>query len=265
MRENMYVSLKIGEYSKQIFLIQYTKEGGFFIKDLIRIGKEDKNCLIFKAATDVLNHGKRTAAFKYSAFTSGEAKLTHHYDGRAHISGDGVESGYHDNGEPKGAALKSFPLNLNNDGGPVFSFLTWGCEFACRDAQERDFLLIPKDEYIHTADQHEDLNAYVVKGFYLLKEWFNPEDLILETVIYESPVEGSVELRIIPSPQNTPGVLGLLATKANHGFKDKFGFTLSGAPGSIYDKKYCDALCMVYPYQDTSGEHVNLNRISEIK
>ncbi len=254
-----YVSLNLGSLSKQIFMISYTKDGGFFIKDLIRQNVQDKKCLIYKFATDTDNHGKRTVTPSYRAFTTGEAKLTHHFDGSAHISGEGVLSGYDYNGKPKGAGIKSFPLNETNDGGPVFGFLVWGCEQSCRNAKKNDVVLTLNSSRIHSADINKELNGYTIEGFYILKALIKPNNPIPSKIIYHSAIVGYPELTIIPSPENIPGVIGLVATPSNHGFKEKFGFTLSGAPGQIYDKHFCDCLSIIYPLRETPKNHINLD------
>lgn len=254
-----YISLNLGSQSKQIFMISYTKDGGFLIKDLMRLNAQDKKCLISKFATDTDNHGIRTVDPSYRAFTSGEAKLTHHFDGRAHISGEGVVSGYNEDGTSKGAGIKSFALTSNNDGGPVFGLLAWGCEKSCRDSKANDIILILDSRHIHSAHANKDLNGYVVKGFYILKSCITPNNPIPPKVIYHNPIEGNIEVTIVPSPDNVPGVIGLLATPSNHGFKDEFGFTLSGAPGQIYDKHFCDCLSIIYPFQESSKDYKNLD------
>ncbi len=254
-----YIGLNLGNQAKQILMISYTKEGGFFIKDLIRINVKDKKCLIYKVVTDTKYHGIRTVTPSYTAFTSGEAKLTHHFDGNAQISGTGVISGYEKNGKPKGASIKSFPLNSINDGGPVFGFLTWGCDIACRNTKTQDIILTPELKYIHSSDTTKTLNGYAIKGFYILKKYISPNNPIPQKVIYNSPIEGEIELTIVPSPDNVPGVIGLVATPSNHEFKNEFGFTLQGAPGEIYDKHFCDFLSIIYPFQGTSKDQENLN------
>lgn len=245
-----YISLKTPTFSKQIFMLSYTKEGGIFFKDLVRISAQDKTCMISKITTDVTNHGVRTVKPSYVAFTSGEAKLTHHFDGRAQISGTGVLSGYEKDGTPKGASIRSFPLSSTNNGGPVFTFSAWGIEKACRDTKSNDIILTPETKYIHSLNNDRELNAYIVKGFYILKkpiqEWANSNE-IPPIIGFNSPIEGPVELSLVPSPENLPGVIGLLATFGHHGFQDDFGFTLQGAPGYIYNDKFCDGLSIIYP------------------
>ena len=199
------ISLQFNNSAKQIFKISYASDGGYFITDLIRYKQENKKCIIAKYACDVLNHGKRTVTPHYRAFTSGEAKLSHHFDGRAQISGTGVLSGYDCNGNPKGAAIQSFRLNKSNDSGPVFTFIVWGCSYLQRDIKENDILLIPNEKYIHSADKALPLNSYVVKGFYLLKSWFTSDQTELNRITFRSKIEGDVELTIVPSPPKTPG------------------------------------------------------------
>ena len=240
-------------------MISYTKDGGFFIKDLIRLNAQDKKCLIIKVTTDTDNHGVREANPSYRASTSGEAKLTHHFDGKAQISGEGVLSGFEKDGTPKGAGIQSFPLTTHNDGGAVFGFLTWGCQKSCRDSKSNDIILTPNLKYTHTSHSDKDLNGYVVKGFYILKKYISPNNQIPQKIIYNNPIEGDIEITIVPSPEHIPGVIGLLATFSNHGFKDEFGFTLNGAPGRIYDKHFCDCLSIIYPFQGSSKDDTKLD------
>lgn len=247
-KNKIYISLNLGFQSKQVFIISYTKDGGFFIKDLMRIVAIDKKCSIYNLTTDLNNHGNRTGIPNYNAFTSGEVKLTHHFDGNAQISGKGVLSGYNENGIGRGAAIKSFTLTENNDGGPVFTYLMWGLE-ECRNSKKSDMVLDPDPRYIHDSHIKKKLNGYVIKGFYILKKNITPNNPLPSTVRWNNPIEGEIEISLVPSPENVPGVLGLFATYSNHGFESKSGFTLMGAPGQIYDDHFCDGLSIIYPFQ----------------
>jgi len=254
-----YISLNLGSQKKQIFMISYTKDGGFFIKDLIRLNTHNKKCLIFKFATDTYNNGIRIVDPIYSAFTSGEAKLTHHFDGKAHISGKGVISGYNNDDTPKGAGIQSFPLTFSNDGGPVFDFLVWGCEQNCRSYKKNDIILTSNLRREYNINTQNDLNGYTVKGFYILKKDIIPNNPIPSKLTYYSHIAGNLDLTIVPSPNNVPGVIGLIATPSNHEFKTEFGFTLSGAPGQIYNKHFCDCLSIIYPFQGLEKNYKNLD------
>jgi hypothetical protein len=245
----IYISLNHNGIVKQIFLINYLNDGSFFVKDLVRINLEEKNCSILKIISDCQNTGTRL--FKPSRqdidYTDGDVKLSHHYSGKAHISGDNVTSGWDEDGKPKGFAIDSFPLLEVNDGGPVFVFQVWGLNYL-RNAKTRDYVLTPDKKYIHPDHQNKNLKGFAIKGFYIKKtELVEQLGLIPNLLNYYSSVEGHIELQLIPSPENCPGIIGILSTFGPQPINDPCGFILSGAPGEIYNNKYCDTLSIMYP------------------
>lgn len=256
MKKN-YVSIQEGVIKKQLFFVGYTKDGGFFFHDLIRILGKEKKSFVLKGLTDVNNHGKRTVKAHYRAITSGEVKLTHHMDGRAQISGEGVISGFDEQGNPRGASVQSMPLITSNDGGPMFTFLTWGIEHF-RDAKIDDTILELDPSMIHSADQGLDLNAYAVKGFYILKSVLPANFDYSSYVECDSPIEGRIKLKLVPSPDSIPGVLGFYAIKANGSHSERFGFNLSGAPGKTING-YCEGLIVCYPAPENAEADINLD------
>jgi len=254
------IAIKVGDQVKDIFNIQYTSDGGFFFQDKIRINSNNKKCLILKAKSDCNHHGLRSVRPDYRAVTSGDVKFAHHFDGRSHISGKGVLSGYDKDGNPKGASLYAFKLSESNDTGAFFSMLFYGWEFF-RDTTKSSIILTPDERNIHTVDQgREDLNGIFVKALYFLKEWLTPEQLSRKTLLCQSRIEGEVEVTLLPSPAKSPGLIGLFAAKAHHGFTAPFGFSMSGAPGKIDDKGFCDNLVIIYPHDGASeGDVPDLN------
>lgn len=232
MGKKHYVSLKMGKHLKQLFYISYTSDGGFFIQDLLRLKFDDKKCLVNKVSRVGTNEGP----IIYSAQTSGDVKLTHHFDGCAHISGEGVLSRY-ENGVHIGASIKSFPLYLTNDGGPVFSFLFWGSKNHFRDSKGEDIIL----QFEKEVGAHEG-QGYAVYGYYILKENRFPNNLVK-----------------IQSPENVPGNIGLHIELLGVGFEDKTGFTLSGGPGFLYNHNCNDMLVVKYPFQDIGSFYEDLN------
>ena len=106
----------------------------------------------------------------------------------------------------------------------------------------------PDDRFIHSSCEGKELNGVVIRALYLLKEWLTPEQLSREKLICVSRIEGEVEVVLVPSFPNCPGLIGLFAAKANHGFKSEFGFSISGAPGMKDDKGFCDNLTIIYPH-----------------
>jgi len=259
MPNNKNIALAHNDFCKQILKVGYSSDGGYWIQDLLRMQNDKQECGIFKYATDINNHGRRKAPILYSAYTSGNVKLSHHSDGRAQISGEGVLSGYNQDGTPKGAAIMSFPLHTTNDGGMVFSFLFWGIQNIKRDGQVTDYILKIDKNRIRNHHQDMRLNAYAIEGYYILKQDLPDGFDYSRTITYNNPIAGVIELTLIPSPDITPGVLGLGATLGHHDFNTELGFTLSGAPGLIYDKKYCDGLSMIYPNKIHEDKGINLN------
>ena len=252
------VSLKIDDKIKDIFSITYTSDGGFFFQDKVRINFEDKKCMIIKLKSDVNHHGIAERKIDYSAVTSGDVKMTHHLDGKAHISGEGVTSGYDDEGSPKGAAIESFKLTKSNDGGKFWCMSLWGFD-SLRDTTKKSIILIPDDQYIHSHHHEEYLNAYEIMAIYLLKDWLTPEQLLQSTVVCQSPIEGRINVTLVPSPTKCPGIIGLWATRGARRLKSNFGFTMSGAPGKIDRSGFCDGLSLIYPAVDVECETENLD------
>lgn len=248
-----HISIKVGNIIKQILLVSYTRDGGLFVKDLIKFKSEEKCVEVVKFVSDTTNDGIRKVKPFYSQKTHGEVKLSHHADGWSHISGEGVLSGYEADGTPKGASIKSFPLTHTNDGGPFISFAVWGYERICRNAKETDILLIPNSEYIHPCHQGSILNGVVVKFFYFPKSHFYQLSRTDKTFHFLSPIEGPLDLTLLPSPEHFFGVIGVVATWVNHGFTTPYGFTLQGAPGPIYNSHFCDNLSIIYPVINKAG------------
>lgn len=253
------ICIDLGVFCKQVLKVGYSSDGGYWIQDLVRYGQRNKECSILKIATDVQNHGHRFLTASYQAFTSGDLKLSHHFDGRAQISGTGVISGYEPDGVPRGAAVQSFKLNETNDGGPVFTFMTWGCENLKRAGANDDLCLIPDGRFIHSEERDRRLNGIAIKGYYLLKEKLPKDFDFSKQLRCQSPIDGTLFLHLVQSPVTTPGVLGFLATFGWCGFTEPFGFTLSGAPGQVYDQRYCDGLSVIYPHTSGSEHGVDLN------
>jgi hypothetical protein len=255
------VSIVIGDSSTQIFKVGYTADGSYWIKDLLRLNQTDLPCGVAAYQCDTSNHGERLAEVKYSAFTSGSLKLSHHPDGRAQFSGTGIISGFDkDTGKPKGASVQSFCLNTTNDGGAMFSFLLWGLEHFKRPGISTDCQLQLDPRRTHSSYQGRNLNAIAIEGFYILKSSLPLGYIFTEKLLYRTPVGGEALLSLVPSPPNTPGVLGFVASPACRGFaKEDFGFTLSGAPGVIYDEHYCDCLCAYYPYREAISQSPTLD------
>ncbi len=258
MNKKYYISLNIDSLIKQVFIIWNTKDGWFYIKDLLRLNSKNNKCKIVVLPFNTKNTWTSRVQAKYKAFTSWEVKLTHHFDGRAHISGTGILSWYLEDWTPKGASIKSFPLSENNDWWPVFTFLVWGLKKNWRDGSREDIVLVPSKKNIHPNHIWKELNGYVVKWFYILKNSIIPNNPIPSQVIYHSPVEGDILVNIVQSPDDCLWVIGLSATFAHHGFIDKW-FAVFGAPTKIYNKEFCDWLGIVYPFTWPDDGSINLD------
>lgn len=228
------------------------------MQDLVLDGRDKKRRSILKITNDVGNHGERTCVPMLVASTSGSPKLSHHFDGRAQISGPGVSSGYVD-GEPKGVAIQSFGLNETNDGGPVFSFLVWGVENLGRKANPEDLHLELDYSHVLPAAAGRELNAFAVEGFYILKNSLPQDFDYSRKLIYQSGVSEKMELTVLPSPIGTPGVVGFIASRTWHGFKTDVGFTMNGAPGRVYGGHYSDSLVVAYPRVSCGSQEKDLD------
>lgn len=257
-RFNKNISVQVGPHSKQLLKVGYLADGSYWIQDLIRPKGEAARCSVVKLAWHQKNHGMRTTKALYQAVTTGNLKLSHHLSGRAQISGEGVVSGYDEQGNPKGAAIVAFLLDESNDGGTTLGFMTWGVQHHPRDAKAGDIVLIPDVARIHSSVAGEPLNAIVVEGYYLLKKFLPKPPFSQDVVNYHNPIAGDCQLQIVQSPDASPGVLGFCASFTKTEATAKSGFTLSGAPGKIYGD-YCDGISIIYPHEIESPLDVDLD------
>lgn len=248
--EKYYISVNENGIKKQVVKLTYTKDGWFFIQDRIRINQENKKCLIWKYKSDVLNNWERILTPHYYAMTSGDIKFTHHFDWNAHISWRWVISWYNEDGSPKGASIKSFNLNKTNDWGPMFSIMFWWNINVFRDTSLWDIILEPL-----IREKFEKLNW---KYYGLILEFFYiPKSLIIwdnwiesDYINFYSSVEWWVKLRIIPSPKHHPWCIWVVCSYIKHGHISEVWFTMSWAPWTIYDERYCDVLSVIYPWSE---------------
>lgn len=260
--EKTYISITEGDISRQVLMVTYTSEGGFILNDLVRCMKKDGTYMVMKFLADTQHNGLAKRKPFYQAATTGNAKLTHHFDGNAQISGSGVISGFESDGKPRGAALHSLALNKVNDGGPIFSYLVWGLE-GLRPAKISDVKLVPTTSPLYSRFRGQKFNAYLVKGFYIPKTDLPKSVLNGGKVLFKSSVAGTELLTVVPSPEKTPGVLCVNANLAYHGFTYRCGFTLGAAPGFIDKDGFCPQLALIYPYDGEIDKYINLDYIPE--
>lgn len=255
-----YISLKMWTEYKQVLLIWYTKDWWFFIKDLIRKNQKEKTCTIIKIGSNVNNNWIRKAKPTYIAYTSWEAKFTHHYDWNAHISWAWVLSWYNQDGTPKWAHVKSFSLETSNDWGPIFWFSLRDKNNTLRNNKEWDILLEPNIEFVHDIFKEETVfNTYVIKWFYIPRSMIKHEK-IPKKIYFMSPIEWLLILNTIKPPINSKWVLWIYSTFLNTGMAEDHDvwFSLSAWPWKIYNN-ICESLCIMYPKNHQDDKSINLD------
>lgn len=233
-----HIGINAGANKVDVLCIGYTKEGGFFVQDL-----HSANSMAYVAKTKVLagnpgvQHGSVDKSNEWVAYDL--PKLTHHADGHAHVSGSGIVSGFYKlTGKPKGVHVDSMKLARNdNDGGPIFGATIWGLEGF---NLQKELSSISFDESqisirINNGLPHE---GYVIEGYYFSKSEEKFIEPITNTILKQHPNFGEWRLKVVRSLDKSPGFLALGCFKITHGYEEKSGIVIGGAPGFVRDGQY---------------------------
>ncbi len=245
---------KNGKYYP-IFNVGYSSDGGFFLIDLIGGG----DYLVGKARLKMAwqnKLGSLTAPMWDTRFTTKHPKLSHHLDGSVQISGEGIVSGFFPlTRRAKAVSTKSFNLiDCNHDGGPQVGFCVWGLEKLTKPSDN------PGDVCISTEvqfDNHlcppKDNPCFVVEAFYYPKKLL-PTYLEAGRHTFRYKNLGIVPMIFVPSPEHSPGVLGLVCYRMDRGSnRVSSGFITSGGTGRISCKEF-EQLFIMFPANEMVGE-----------
>lgn len=270
-----YLAIEENNEIYNLFIIGYTKDGGYFIKFLTT---EDDYYLVHKLQIpkDFLRKvGEYTIEVNQetSWFASKNPKLTHHVDGNVQVSEYGIVSGFYKlTGKPKGVYNKSMSLICrDNDGGPCLSVTAWGLpklvtirgrQKKSRVITEQNFFTL-NQPFKNLAPRENEDYSYCIEGYYLPKTALNFLDVSRGVIWFHHPIYHIVPLTYIPSPEHNPGFLAFSCTKfiLGEGFKEHdFGFSFGGGVGKFEENKdYVDDIRIFYP-GDKSVKNYKVNK-----
>jgi hypothetical protein len=263
-RNTTHINLEHKGKHYPLFALGYTKEGGFFIKDMIGDGGE---YLIYKMTVPV--RAAKKFGENWIPFSEGQTehwitnkfpKITHHVDGNGHVSGYGITSGF-DESSPKGIFSQSVNLEkMNNDGGPIFQFIVRNIYKISSSDCIKGVLIAKRDQMVNFYDPPKDENdcCYLLEFFYILKKDIEDLKVNKDTGCFSfcHPGFGIIPLKYIPSLNNAPGIIGVFTHKISRNpgigceaFPNEYIFGLNGAPGKVINGKF-EQISIVYPYLD---------------
>ena len=263
----LYINLEHKSKIYRLFLLGYTSDGGFFVKDLINDGKE---FLVMKALISnriMQQFGEYSIDMKKCKFWScvNSPKLTHHIDGTVHISGTGIMSGFYNfSSGTKGASTKSMDLRKrDNDGGPVFILYVADLPDIENNKKSAKSVLIRKRDQIidpYFRSKKEDDKAFALEFFYLPKHTIQGLDLSTGTIDFIHPNYGTVPLKYIPAPDHAPGIIGVFTrVTGKNGDRRLFSFSLNGGTTKMLENGNYEQLIIAYPHDKemTEGKRID--------
>lgn len=251
--QTTHINLEIDGEIVTLFAAGFTRDGGFFVCDLLHDGKK---FLVSKYEVDMTAKVGTPSYVPLAEmkmwFTSRHPKITHHVDGTAHVSGSGIISGFYKySGAHKGVSIASIDLKTGvHDGGPVLVFGVNNVDLALR-AERKDGIVVSKADQIvdwHWKPEPGGQVSYIVELFYFKNSEWDPAKVQNGKVTFHHPDYGRVPMRLIPCPKHFPGQIGIFARKAgwNTGM-EHFDFSISGGPGLIQPNGKSEQMSIVYP------------------
>lgn len=248
-----YINIEYQNSFFTLFVLGYTSDGGFFVKDLINDGGE---FLIIKfsippeAMREFGEHKIREENIDFWK-SSKSPKITHHIDGNVHISGAGIMSGFYDFfNKPKGVFSKGMNLNeRDNDGGPLFVF---GVQNLPRTKcmTKNSVLIKNSDQFLDPCygPKNKEDGAFVLEFFYLPKSAVSKIDLKRGTILFRHINYGVVNLKYIPAPSKSPGFIAILPKIiAKEDESKSFSFSLHGGTTKLLPSGFHEQISIVYP------------------
>lgn len=275
MPENFNTKVYLTHQDKiySIFYLGFLKEGGFFITNLFN--SLEFNYIVKKVRiigdsfiNGQKNIGKGTIIERYSIDGSNSPKISHHLDGRAHVSGNGIISGYDESGKPKGLSIKSFPLNICNDGGPIAVFQI-GINNLIKNKEiteinfKKKFIILNEKNAKDLRSSIKEKYEYVIEIYYILKKDLPSNFKFFKTKTTKlHPTYGLLNLLVIPTPRNCPGCMGIVLIKYNLLVDDDI-ISFNMSPSEHYKNNTWDVISidMIAKNKKYNLKNLNYNEI----
>lgn len=261
----VYIGIRSEGQTYFPLLIGYTNDGGFWLSDLYlkqATAYITKMTIPISSPSDKVTMAPVNKKAEWQTYLN--PKLTHHSDGTAHISGSGIISGfYKTKRRAKGVYVESMNLFRNdNDGGPIFTFSFWGLnDFGSSSANANQNVVFAEDDIGSYRLNLEGQSDFCIEGFYISKALEKMIDPISRIFIKQHPVFGELPLKILPTPDNCPGYIGLACFRGITGSKEKSGFSLTGGPGKINKDGYFENIAVMKP---SIGELLNRGSVKSL-
>lgn len=266
-----YINIEYENNIYTLFLIGYTSDGGFFIKDLINNGKsfligiESIPYMIMRKAGSFALPLDKIEFWE----SNNSPKLTYHKDGTLHVSGGGVFSGkYKFFPNTKGASTKNMSLEENNnDGGPIIGFyIPKVNDLPIKKKEENSILVRKKDQIIDWRYEKLDSEKYGIELeiFYISKAKTNNLKKG-DNIPFPYRGIGTVPLKYIPTPKKSPGSLGIVTRKFKK-YKDNsnYIFTLNGGASPISKDGTFKNITIFYPHDEESKKFYEDQKIRNL-
>lgn len=227
-----YITFEKDGLRRDIFLLGYSKDGGYFISDL---SERKGRYLILRLKVHLRGFGSfSTPTDKNNEWiTSWKPKLMCHADGTSHVSGSGIRSGFYKFfRKHKGVSTRSPRFN---DGGPAFGLMYWDLTQFPNSKKGRNQIIFDStnmhvDPYLLDMKGPPTLkyDAHIFEGFYLPINALKHLNLATGIIRYKHPNFGIIPLRYIPPPPNSPGFIAIAHRATCRGFKSDYGFIYGG-------------------------------------
>lgn len=269
-----HINIEYKKISFKLFLLGYSSDGGFFVKDLINDGNKYMVTKMLIPSAHTRKFGKFTVPMKKCEnwIVKKSPKLTHHIDGTVHVSGEGIMSGsYKFFRGYKGVCTQSMDLKKrNNDGGPIFIFHT---KNLVESKTKGGITIRQRDQIIdyYNKPKNEDDCSFTLEFFYFSKEMVMKNlDLSTGTFPFKHINYGIVPLKFIPAPDNSPGVIGILTIiSTKFGSDGNFSFSINGGATATLKNGEEEHICIIYPHNEKMADKktlktldfVNVNKI----
>lgn len=168
---------------------------------------------------------------------AGRVKLSHHTDGYVQFSGQGVVSGRHADGSPKGIGVHSWPLRRPTLG-PSFSLTIVGAH-AFESSVRKDSNVVEFTE--SDLPPVVDGQGIILEGYYFPPEWRRfllpvPGQVSAWHILLAHPNGPILDLRTVLASHacKLPGFIGLNLFRARTWIEGaNSGFILSGSTGNL--------------------------------
>jgi len=237
-----------------LFLLGYTSDGGFFVKDLINDGGEFvvmKSRIPQEAMRQFGIH--KISIDKCNFWTCKHSpKMTHHVNGNVHVSGDEIISGFYKFfSGPKGIFSKGMDLNKrDNDGGPFFIFNTQNLpDTKCK---VKNSIFIGKNDQLidqYYKPKNEKDYSFVLEFFYLPKSEIQKINLARGIIPFRHINYGIVDLKYIPAPEQSPGFIAVFTrVVAKENPDNSFSFSLNGGTSKLLPNGEHEQISIIYPH-----------------